>query len=144
PLLGGAPEPTLMDISRPERRAWSLPACDVPEVPVDDLVPEWARAEAPPPLPEVSERDLVAHWSRLAARNYAVDLGSYPLGSCTMKYNPKVADDVAALPGFTGLHPATPEETAQGALALIADLEKALCEITGMAAATLQPAAGAA
>jgi glycine cleavage system P protein (glycine dehydrogenase) subunit 2 len=144
PLLGGTTEPTLRELSQPGRVAWSLPPCDVPEIAVEEMVPLWARAEKPPALPEVAERDLVAHWTRLAHRNYAVDLGAYPLGSCTMKYNPKVADDVGALPGFTGLHPCAPESAAQGTLALMADLEAALCEITGMAAATLQPAAGAA
>jgi len=144
PLLGGAAEPTLLEMSRTGRKAWSLPPCDVPETPVDEMVPVWARAEVPPALPEVAERDLVAHWSRLANRNYAVDLGSYPLGSCTMKYNPKVAEEVAGYPGFTSLHPCAPEDAAQGTLALMADLEAVLCEITGMDAATLQPAAGAA
>src|SRR4029453_8550942 len=93
-------------------------------------------------LPEVSERDLVRHYTRLAHRNYAVDLGFYPLGSCTMKYNPKVAEAAAALPGFARLHPAQPAEQVQGALELLARLEHALCQLTGLAAATFQPAAG--
>ena len=96
------------------------------------------------PLAEVSERDLVAHFTRLSHRQFSVDLGAYPLGSCTMKYNPKVCDTVAGLPGLAGVHPAAPASLTQGWLGLLVELEEALCEITGMAAATLQPAAGAA
>ena len=105
--------------------------------------PSTAGAE-PVALAEVSERDLVAHFTRLSHRQFSVDLGAYPLGSCTMKYNPKVCDTVAALPGLAGVHPAAPAALTQGWLALLVELEAALCEITGMAAATLQPAAGAA
>ena len=96
------------------------------------------------PLPEVSERDLVAHFTRLTHRQYSVDLGAYPLGSCTMKYNPKSADAGASFPGFAQVHPAAPGACTQGWLELLVELEESLCEITGMAAATLQPAAGAA
>ncbi|HET9723476.1 MAG TPA: aminomethyl-transferring glycine dehydrogenase subunit GcvPB [Actinomycetota bacterium] len=126
-------------MSRPGRRAWSLPELDVPaaEVPA-----EHARAR-PPALPEVAERDLVTHFTRLSQLNYGVDTGVYPLGSCSMKYNPKVAEAVAALPGFARVHPLQPERTAQGTLELLWRLERALCEITGMARATLQPPAGA-
>ena len=95
-------------------------------------------------LPEVSERDLVAHFTRLTHRQYSVDLGAYPLGSCTMKYNPKAADAGASLPGFTEVHPAAPASCAQGWLELLVELEECLCSITGMGAVTLQPAAGAA
>jgi glycine dehydrogenase subunit 2 len=95
-------------------------------------------------LAEVSERDLVAHFTRLSHRQFSVDLGAYPLGSCTMKYNPKVCDTVAALPGLAGVHPAAPASLTQGWLELLVQLEETLCEVTGMAAATLQPAAGAA
>ena len=130
---------TLMDLSRPGRRAFSLPRLDVPE---REVSPEHAR-RAPPRLPEVAERDLVRHYTRLAQMNYGVDTGFYPLGSCTMKYNPKLADAAAALPGFSRLHPLQPEETVQGVLELLWRLERALCEITGMARATLQPPAGA-
>ncbi len=98
---------------------------------------------AVPGLPEVSEIDLVRHYTRLSQMNYGVDTGFYPLGSCTMKYNPKVAETVAALPGFQRMHPLQPDQTAQGALELLWRLEQALCEITGMARATLQPPAGA-
>jgi glycine dehydrogenase subunit 2 len=94
-------------------------------------------------LPEVAERDVVSHYTRLSQRNYGVDTGMYPLGSCSMKYNPKIAETVAQLPGFARLHPRQPDATAQGALELLWRLERALCEITGMARATLQPPAGA-
>ena len=144
PLLGRDPEPTLFELSHPGRRAWSFRTSGVPEVPVDDLVPAAHRREGPADLAEVSERDLVAHFTRLSARQFSVDLGAYPLGSCTMKYNPKVCDAVAALPGLAGVHPAAPASLTQGWLALLVQLEAVLCEITGMAAATLQPAAGAA
>jgi len=94
-------------------------------------------------LAEVSERDLVAHFTRLSHRQFSVDLGAYPLGSCTMKYNPKICDEVAALPGLADVHPAAPPSCCQGWLELMVELEAALCEVTGMHSATLQPAAGA-
>jgi glycine dehydrogenase subunit 2 len=147
PLATGAPvrrggppgDGTLKDLSRPGRRAWSLPPLDVPE---RDIGEEFARTERAA-LPEVAERDLVRHFTRLAQMNYGVDTGFYPLGSCSMKYNPKVAEAAAALPGFQRLHPHQPGSTAQGALELLWRLERALCELTGMAAATFQPPAGA-
>ncbi len=144
PLMGRDPEPTLFELSQPDRRSWQLRTTGVPEWSVDDLVPAGHRREHPVPLAEVSERDLVGHFTRLSHRQFSVDLGAYPLGSCTMKYNPKVCDAVAALPGLAGVHPATPAPFTQGWLALLVELEQALCQITGMAAATLQPAAGAA
>jgi glycine dehydrogenase subunit 2 len=121
------------------RRAWSLPPLDVPEVDLD--LPEAATESVL--LPEVSEHDLVMHYTRLSHRNFAVDLGAYPLGSCTMKYNPKICDWAAEHPAFRDLHPATPEESAQGALAVLLEAERFLCEITGMERATFQPPAGA-
>jgi glycine dehydrogenase subunit 2 len=121
------------------RRAWSLPPLDVPEV--DLALPEAATESVL--LPEVSEHDLVMHYTRLSHRNFAVDLGAYPLGSCTMKYNPKICDWAAEHPAFRDLHPATPEESAQGALAVLLEAERFLCEITGMDRATFQPPAGA-
>ncbi len=138
PLLGGRTEPTLADLSAPGRRAWSLPPLDVPEC---DLEFSEAR-KTPVELAEVSEHDLVMHFTRLAQRNFAVDLGAYPLGSCTMKYNPKIADWAVDL--FGGLHPDAPPETVQGALEVLVDAERILCELTGMYRATFQPAAGAA
>jgi glycine dehydrogenase subunit 2 len=128
-----------MDLSRPGRRASSIPALDVEPAPV---AAAFRRSE-PARLPEVAERDLVAHYTRLSQSNYGVDTGFYPLGSCSMKYNPKLAESVAALPGFQRLHPLQPEQTVQGALELLWRLEGALCRITGMARATLQPPAGA-
>jgi len=131
---------TLLEASRPGRRAWSLPDLDVPEAALPD---DALRAE-PARLPEIAERDLVSHFTRLSQSNYGVDTGFYPLGSCSMKYNPKVAETVAAIPGFQRLHPHQPEGTVQGALELMWRLERALCELTGMARATFQPPAGAA
>ncbi len=144
PLVGRDSEPTIFELSSPGRRAWSFRDTGIDEWAAEDLVPSEHLAPEAPELPEVSERDLVAHASRLSHRNYSVDLGAYPLGSCTMKYNPKFCDAVAALPGLAGCHPAQPEGQVQGWLALMHDLTTALCEITGMTAATLQPAAGAA
>ncbi|MBI2237815.1 MAG: aminomethyl-transferring glycine dehydrogenase subunit GcvPB [Actinobacteria bacterium] len=129
----------MKDLSRPGRRAFSLPALDVPEA---EVPAEHVRG-SPASLPEVAEIDLIRHFTRLSQMNYGVDTGVYPLGSCSMKYNPKVAEAVAALPGFQRAHPHQPDHTAQGALELMWRLERALCEITGMARATLQPPAGA-
>jgi glycine dehydrogenase subunit 2 len=134
PLAG-----TVKELSRSGRRAWTLPELDVP---VADLPREHLRGSRAG-LPEVSEVDIVRHYTRLSQMNYGVDTGFYPLGSCSMKYNPKVAEQVAALPGFQRLHPHQPEDTIQGALELLWRLERALCEITGMARATFQPPAGA-
>ena len=144
PLAGREAEPTVFELSSPGRRAWSFRETGIDEWDAADLVPAEHLAPEPPALPEVSERDLVAHATRMSHRNYSVDLGAYPLGSCTMKYNPKLCDAVAALPGLTGCHPAQPAAQVQGWLALLHGLSEALCAVTGMAAATLQPAAGAA
>ncbi len=144
PLLGRDSEPTLFELSHPGRSAWSFRTTGVPERPLDELVPEGHLRPDPVPLAEVSERDLVAHFTRLSHRQFSVDLGAYPLGSCTMKYNPKVCDTVAGLPGLANVHPGAPASLAQGWLALMVELEEVLCAITGMAGATLQPAAGAA
>jgi glycine dehydrogenase subunit 2 len=139
----GRAEPLIFERSAPGRRASSLPSLDeFPEVDASAL-PEALRRRRPVALPEVSERDLVRHYTRLAHRNFAIDLGFYPLGSCTMKYNPKIAETVAALPGFARLHPAQPVEQVQGALEVLWRLEHALKELTGLAGVTFQPAAGA-
>jgi glycine dehydrogenase subunit 2 len=136
----GPPEPgTLRDRSRPGRRAFSLPAPDVDPVEVS----EEHRRRSPARLPEIAERDLVSHFTRLSQMNYGVDAGIYPLGSCSMKYNPKAAESAASLPGFQRIHPLQPDHTVQGVLEVLWRLERALCEITGMARATLQPPAGA-
>ncbi len=144
PVMGRDHEPTIFEMSSPGRRAWSFRTTAVPEWEADELVPAAFLRDEPIPLTEVSERDLVGHVTRLTHRQYSVDLGAYPLGSCTMKYNPKLCDDAAALPGLTAAHPATPAPYAQGWLELLWSLADTLCRITGMAAATLQPPAGAA
>ncbi len=138
-MQGPAGEGTLNELSRPGRRAWSFADLDVEPVEIPDMF----RRRTPPELPEVAERDLVRHYTRLSQLNYGVDTGIYPLGSCSMKYNPKIADVAATLPGFQRLHPLQPDGTTQGVLELMWRLERALCELTGMAAATLQPPAGA-
>jgi glycine dehydrogenase subunit 2 len=132
-------EGTLKSHSRPDRRSFSFPDLDVAEA---ELPADLRRAE-PPALPEVAERDLVRHFTRLSQMNYGVDTGFYPLGSCSMKYNPKLAETAAGLPGFQRLHPHQPVHTVQGALELMWRLERALCELTGMARVTFQPPAGA-
>ncbi len=131
-------EPLIFEISRPGRCAASLPECDVPPA---DLPQALLRDDLP--LPEVSELDLVRHYVRLSYLNHAVDTGFYPLGSCTMKYNPKVNEAVARLQGFTAVHPYQPEWTVQGCLELMYELQETLKEISGFAAVSLQPAAGA-
>jgi glycine dehydrogenase subunit 2 len=141
PVRTGGPDgfATLWERSRPGRRASTFPELDVPDV---EIPAEHAR-ETPPTLPEVGELDLVRHYTRLAQMNYGVDTGFYPLGSCTMKYNPKVAETVAGDPRFVRIHPLQPDETVQGTLEVLWRLERAVCEITGMHRATLQPPAGA-
>ena len=115
----------------------------MPEVPLDELVPAGLRRTAPARLPEVSELDLLRHFTHLSTLNFGVESGSYPLGSCTMKYNPKVNEVASRLDGFAGLHPYQPESLVQGALELMYELERWLAEIAGLHATTLQPAAGA-
>ena len=138
-----APEPTLFERSRPGRRASSLPALDVPDVDPAAALPGVELAGEMPALPELSELDVVRHFTRLSHRNHGIDVGFYPLGSCSMKYNPRMDEVVAALPGFRDLHPWAPDATAQGTLELLAALEDQLVELTGLDAATFQPAAGA-
>jgi glycine dehydrogenase subunit 2 len=134
---------TIFEVSRPGRRASSLPECDVPERPLDDLIPADRQRTAPARLPEVAEVDLVRHYTMLSTLNFGVDSGPYPLGSCTMKYNPKVNEWACCLEGFAGLHPYQSDDQIQGALALMKRLEYWLAEIAGLDAVTLQPAAGA-
>ncbi len=119
------------------------PACDVPAQPLTELLGEHHLRSEPPALPEVSELDAVRHYTRLSQRNYGIDVGFYPLGSCTMKYNPRINEKVAALSGFTHAHPLQPEPLAQGALQLMYELQEDLKAITGFAAVTLQNVAGA-
>lgn len=135
--------PLIFELSSPGRRAHGIPDPDVPEVPLDQVLPVGALRRAPPGLPEVSELEVVRHYTRLSHRNFSIDEGFYPLGSCTMKYNPKLHEEVARLPGFARLHPYTPEELVQGALRLLWELEEELAEISGMDRVSFQPAAGA-
>ncbi|HEV8065482.1 MAG TPA: aminomethyl-transferring glycine dehydrogenase subunit GcvPB [Acidimicrobiales bacterium] len=144
PLIGRETEPSLFELSSPGRRSATFRTTDLPEWSVDELVPEKYRATSIVDLAEVSERDLVGHFTRLSHRQYSVDLGAYPLGSCTMKYNPKSCDVAATLPAMANVHPGAPASATQGWLEILVELEEAICAITGMTAATLQPAAGAA
>ena len=144
PIMGRDAEPTIFELSSPGRRSASFRTTGVPEWTAEELVPaEHLRSDATP-VAELSERDLVAHFTRLSHRQYSVDLGAYPLGSCTMKYNPKLCDDAASLAGLADVHPAAPPTLTQGWMELLAQLEEVLCAVTGMYAATLQPPAGAA
>lgn len=131
-------EPLLCEMSVPGRVGFRFPEVDVPLAPLPEGL---LRQELP--LPEVYEVDVVRHFTRLSQLNHGIDIGFYPLGSCTMKYNPKVNEDVARLPGFAFVHPLQPEETVQGSLALMYELQEWLKEIGGFAGVTLQPAAGA-
>jgi glycine dehydrogenase subunit 2 len=133
---------TIFDVSVPGRRASTVPPAGVDPAP-PAAIPAGLRRRRPPRLPEVSELDLVRHYTRLSQKNWAIDVGVYPLGSCTMKYNPKVNEEAAALAGFRDLHPWQPEGQVQGALQLLWELERFLTELTGMARVTFQPAAGA-
>lgn len=135
--------PLIFERSTPGRKGYQLPALDVPKVDVEQIIPqEFLRSEAAE-LPEVSELEAVRHYTQLSRLNHGIDVGFYPLGSCTMKYNPRVHEDIAALPGFRAIHPYQPESTVQGALELIYNLSEHLATISGLAATTLQPAAGA-
>jgi len=136
-------EPTIFERSTPGRAAYVAPPADVPERPLDELIPAAYRRAAAPELPELSELQVVRHFTRLSQKNYSIDGGFYPLGSCTMKYNPKLHEKVAALPQWAALHPHQPEETVQGVLRLLYDLARYLCAVGGMDEFTLQPAAGA-
>lgn len=135
--------PLIFEEGAPGRKGWDPPPCDVPQVPLHELIPSEHLRDEPPALPEVSELGVVRHFVRLSRRNHGIDVGFYPLGSCTMKYNPKINDRIAGLPGFARLHPNQESETVQGALGLMHELERALCELAGLERATLQPAAGA-
>jgi glycine dehydrogenase subunit 2 len=124
--------------SEPGRTAYTLPDCDLPT----GDVPEELRRTKPPRLPEIAEPEIVRHFTALSTRNFGIDTGFYPLGSCTMKYNPRVNERLAALPGFRDLHPLQDEESSQGALELMVRLQEALIEVCGLHACSLQPAAG--
>lgn len=139
----GKDKALIFEMSRPGRTAFALPECDVPEIKLTELFAKGLLREEVPQLPEVSEVDVVRHFTELSRRNHGVDSGFYPLGSCTMKYNPKVNEDIAGLSGFEKVHPYQPAETVQGCLELLYKTDKMLSEITGMEKVVLQPAAGA-
>ena len=134
-------QPLLFELGKPGRKAIDLPACDVPLA--DNLMPAKYLRTSKAALPEVSQLELMRHYTQLSNRNFGVDTGFYPLGSCTMKYNPKVNEDVARYPGLALLHPLQSEDTVQGAMEVLFKMEESLAEIAGMAGVTLQPVAGA-
>ncbi len=131
-------EPTIFELSRPNRIGIRFPA---PDVPLAELPEDFLRKDLP--LPEVPENEVIRHFTNISQLNHAVDVGYYPLGSCTMKYNPKINEETARLPGFSQIHPLQPVETVQGALGLMHETQQWLAEISGFAAVSLQPAAGA-
>src|SRR5438552_18492557 len=131
------------ELSKPGRRAVRLPVCDVPAPPAEKLLPADTISDQPPPLPEVAEPEVVRHFTNLSTLNMSVDTHFYPLGSCTMKYSSKRNERLAGLPGLLHLHPYQPEDTLQGMLQLLYELQGMLAEIGGLDAVSLQPAAGA-
>ncbi len=136
------PRALIFEVGAPESRCVEAPPLDVPMGSVDDLLGGRARTE-PLVLPNVTELEIMRHYAHLASMNFGVDSGMYPLGSCTMKYNPRINEDACRLPGFAGIHPYQPEGSVQGALELMVGLSDALAEISGLPGVTLQPAAGA-
>ncbi|WP_105618813.1 aminomethyl-transferring glycine dehydrogenase subunit GcvPB [Vallitalea okinawensis] len=134
-------EKVIFELSKKGRKAFTLPEDEFPEVNINEYIPEHlGRHELD--LPEVYEVDVIRHYTNLSNKNFGVDTGFYPLGSCTMKYNPKINEETSSLPGFAHVHPLQEEETVQGSLQLMYELQESLKEITGMAEVTLQPAAG--
>ncbi len=136
------PEKILFEMSSPGRKGFTLDDLDVPKKPLDELLGEEYVRKQPARLPEVAENEVVRHFVRLSQMNYNIDVGFYPLGSCTMKYNPKINEDTAALPGYFASHPHQPTSSVQGCLEVVWEIERILCEVTGLAAVTAQPAAG--
>jgi glycine dehydrogenase subunit 2 len=139
-VVGEKLQPTIFEMSRPGRGDGKIPH---PPAGALDRIPASARRATPAALPELSEPEIVRHYVNLSTLNYSVDTGFYPLGSCTMKYNPKINEWAARMPGFANLHPMAPDAASQGTLQLLWELEQILAEVSGMAAVTLQPAAGA-
>src|SRR3954462_4759532 len=127
----------LFETSRPGRATAFLPGSDVPDRPLEELIPSRHLAGSPPPLPELSELDVVRHYTNLSTLNMSIDANFYPLGSCTMKYNPKRNERLAALPGLAAQHPYQPEDTLQGLLAILHDLQETLAEIAGLHSVSL-------
>src|SRR5947209_14789695 len=136
-------ESLIFEKGAPGRRAATMTAMDVPAESLESMIPGSMLRKEPAALPEVSEIEIVRHYTHLSQRNFGVDTHFYPLGSCTMKYNPKLNEDMARLAGFLRLHPLAPEAASQGALRLMHDLGRMLAEVAGMDAVSLQPAAGA-
>src|SRR5579885_936123 len=136
-------EGLIFEQSSPGKRAFELPGLDVPKADAAKLLGGQHRKEGVGGFPEVSEIEVIRHFTRLSTWNYAIDLGMYPLGSCTMKYNPRVNEYVSRLEGIANAHPYQPERASQGALRIMQTLRECLMDITGMEAITLQPAAGA-
>ena len=136
-------EPLLFEMGSPGRAAFSLPKYDVPEVELEAMLPAGEIRNPIENFPELSELDIVRHFTRLSQWNFSIDTNFYPLGSCTMKYNPKVNNEVASLPGFAQHHPYTPDNFSQGSIQLMFELQEYLKEISGMDHVSLQPAAGA-
>lgn len=136
-------QPLLFELGAEGRIGYSLPEMDIEEISLEELIPASFIRESEAGLPELSELDIMRHYTALSKRNHGVDSGFYPLGSCTMKYNPKINENVARYNGFAHIHPLQDESTVQGALELMHDLQESLKEITGMDEVTLQPAAGA-
>lgn len=136
-------EPIVFELGSPGRKAYSLPSCDVPEVEIETLLPPGEIRKAIDNLPELSELDVVRHFTRLSQWNFSIDTNFYPLGSCTMKYNPKINETMARLPGFAQHHPMTPDADSQGSLQLMYELQECLKTISGMDHSSLHPAAGA-
>src|ERR1700704_3378439 len=137
-------ESLIFERSQPGRAGFMLPALDVSEVALDEIIPtQFQREDDLAGMPEVTEVDVVRHFTRMSTWNYSIDLGLYPLGSCTMKYNSRLNEKVARIAGFANLHPLTDERDAQGALQVIYELQQHLSEITGLPGISLQPAAGA-
>ncbi len=136
-------EKLIFEKGAPGRRAATMTAMDVPIESLESMIPANMLRKEPAPLPEVSEIEVVRHYTHLSQRNFGIDTGFYPLGSCTMKYNPKINEDMAALPGFAHVHPLQPEYSVQGVIQLMYELEQYLAEISGMTRVTLQPSAGA-
>ena len=133
----------IFEVSKPGRKAYKLPKLDVEDTCITNFIPEEFISEEELNFPEVYEVDVIRHFTNLSDKNYGLDNGFYPLGSCTMKYNPKVNEDVARYPGFANVHPYQMESCSQGTLQLMYEIDKSLAEIAGMDKMTLQPAAGA-
>ena len=132
----------IFEISKEGRQGYKLPPCDVESTDISEMIPQHLLSKKDISLPEVSEVDVIRHFTLLSNKNYGVDTGFYPLGSCTMKYNPKINEDMASIPSFTGIHPYQCEKTVQGSLQLMYELSEKLSEICGMDQVSLQPAAG--